>query len=77
MSTLPGYHQLHTATLLPSGKVLVAGGPGRNAEEYDPATGTWSTTGPMIDVRAPATATLLLSGKVLVVAGDFMHPYVS
>src|SRR5439155_3240093 len=39
----------HTATLLPSGKVLVAGG-GNNgflnsAELYDPATETWSVTG--------------------------------
>ena len=42
---------LHTATLLPNGKVLVAGGNGtgrRNlasAELYDPASGTWTTTG--------------------------------
>ena len=44
----------NTATLLPSGKVLVAGGvanPGNvylsSAELYDPATGTWTTTGSM------------------------------
>ena len=41
----------HTATLLPSGNVLVAGGfnPASgtlaSAELYDPATGTWSATG--------------------------------
>ncbi len=40
----------HTATLLPSGKVLVAGGIGPvtylvSAELYDPARGTWSPTG--------------------------------
>ena len=41
----------HTATLLPSGKVLVAGGSSYSngssgsAELYDPATGTWSATG--------------------------------
>src|SRR5438105_1762049 len=38
----------HTATLLPNGKVLVAGGysggPLDSAELYDPATGTWSVT---------------------------------
>ncbi|WNG41036.1 hypothetical protein F0U61_50575 [Archangium violaceum] len=66
-------HEMHTATLLPSGKVLVAGGPGTNAEEYDPATGTWSTMGPMLEARYTATATLLPSGKVLVV-GDFLDP---
>src|SRR5690349_20988274 len=47
----------HSATLLPNGKVLVAGGyvpapdgqllsqPLSSAELYDPATGTWSSTG--------------------------------
>jgi hypothetical protein len=37
---------LHTATLLPSGKVLVAGGGDENTtkEVYDPATGSFSIT---------------------------------
>lgn len=65
----------HTATLLPSGKVLVAGGFSlhvgtlRSAELYDPATGTWTATGDMTTVRAAPTATLLPSGKVLVAGG--------
>ncbi len=67
----------HTATLLPNGKVLVAGGDGDNGmfsyfsrgELYDPATGTWTTTGSMTTPRALHTATLLPSGKVLVAAG--------
>jgi hypothetical protein len=65
----------HTATLLPSGKVLVAGGDGNgastSAELYDPATGTWSSTGSLGSAHASHTATLLSSGKVLV-AGSFV-----
>jgi hypothetical protein len=64
----------HTVTLLPSGKVLVAGGyPGylylNSAELYDPATGTWSITGNLNTARARHTATLLRNGKVLVAGG--------
>jgi hypothetical protein len=64
----------HTATLLPSGKVLVAGGLGvggalRTAELYDPASQTWSLTNGMDEGRYGHTATLLPSGKVLVVGG--------
>jgi Kelch motif protein/galactose oxidase-like protein len=74
----------HTATLLPNGKVLVAGGatPGpafggvvqgeatATAELYDPATGSWSSTGSMATARFDQDATLLPSGKVLVVGGQ-------
>ena len=48
---------LHTATLLPNGKVLVAGGAGASdsslasAQVYDPATGTWTATGSLIGGR--------------------------
>ena len=64
----------HTATLLPSGKVLVAGGQnnGRHlssAELYDPASGTWTATGSLGTARHAHTATLLPSGKVLVAGG--------
>jgi Bacterial Ig-like domain (group 2)/Galactose oxidase, central domain/HYR domain len=68
-----------TAKLLPSGKVLVAGGidcgscsfvPVASAELYDPVTGTWSATGNMTAARADHTATLLPTGKVLVNGGD-------
>jgi len=64
-----------TATLLPNGKVLVAGGftpqadSTASAELYDPATGTWAATGPMTTARSGQTASLLASGKVLVVGG--------
>jgi WD40 repeat protein len=64
----------HTATLLPSGKVLVAGGESGNvamasAELFDPGTGTWTATGSMVTPRLGHTATLLPNGKVLVAGG--------
>ncbi len=61
----------HTATLLPNGKVLVAGGGDENstAEIYDPATGSFSITGGMEIGRSGHTATLLPNGSVLVAGG--------
>lgn len=55
----------HSATLLPNGKVLVAGGfpVGTSAELYDPATDTWTVTGSPGTWGSPAV--LLASGKVL------------
>ena len=61
---------MHTATRLPNGKVLVAGGQaGGTCEVYDPATKTWATTGAMSTPRYAHTATLLPTGKVLAVGG--------
>lgn len=67
----------HTATLLPDGKVLVAGGydsssggPNATVELYDPTTGTWSATANLLHARFDHTATLLHNGKVLVAGGD-------
>ena len=70
----------HTATLLPNGKVLVAGGTdGRgkvlaSAELYDPVRNRWTSAGSMAATRIDQTATLLPSGKVLV-AGGVVLPY--
>ncbi len=70
----------HTATLLPEGKVLVAGGANASipatlgsAELYDPVAGTWSRTGAMAGVRELHTATLLPEGKVLVAGGSRLN----
>jgi N-acetylneuraminic acid mutarotase len=74
----------HTATLLPNGQVLVAGGCAAivnsaciytaSAELYNPATGAWTATGSMATARQFHTATLLPNGQVLVAAGVIDTP---
>jgi hypothetical protein len=60
-----------TATLLPDGSVLVAGGNPSfaSAERYEPASGRWTPTGSMAEGRSGHTATLLSDGTVLVTGG--------
>ncbi|MGI8686220.1 MAG: kelch repeat-containing protein [Acidimicrobiales bacterium] len=64
----------------PCGQVLVAGGqqslcvgtcpqPLDSAELYDPGTGSWRRTAPMVVARGEFTATLLPDGRVLAVGG--------
>jgi hypothetical protein len=69
----------HTATLLQSGKVLLAGGEYgtetggvylASAELYDPTAGTFAVTGSMTMTRVVHTATLLPNGEVLIAGGD-------
>jgi hypothetical protein len=77
----------HTATLLPDGKVLIAGGGGSGgfgfpsfdpafatAEVYDPATKSFSPTGAMTAARFAHTATRLQNGKVLITGGFTAAP---
>jgi hypothetical protein len=68
--------QFHTATLLTSGKVLVAGGLTKagsvataTADLYDPATNAFKATGAMMSTRLYHTATALGNGVVLIVGG--------
>jgi serine/threonine protein kinase/N-acetylneuraminic acid mutarotase len=66
---------LHTATQLSDGRILVAGGRDGTtaldtAEIYDPAANVWSPTGTMTSARYRHTATLLPDGQVLVVGGQ-------
>ncbi|MEP7123053.1 MAG: kelch repeat-containing protein [Byssovorax sp.] len=68
----------HSATVLPSGKVLVVGGYGgapaaplASAEVYDPATDAWTLLVPsLITARNDHRAILLGNGKVLIVGGS-------
>lgn len=61
----------HTATLLNTGKVLIAGGYGESsAELFDPADGSWTSTGTMSTSRMNHTANVLKKGKVLVTGGS-------
>jgi hypothetical protein len=68
----------HTSTLLPNGKVLIAGGfagsggeynPYRTAELFDPNSGTFQSVAEMSIGRSGHTATLLKNGEVLIVGG--------
>lgn len=73
----------HTATLLKDGRVLIAGGLYQpdpedsrqtfaleTAEVFDPASGTFSNVGPMLDKRVGHSATLLGNGRVLIAGGS-------
>lgn len=64
----------HTATLLPDGQVLLAGGWSKGersstAELYDPETGEFRYTDSLMAPRDGMTATVLQNGQVLIAGG--------
>jgi hypothetical protein len=59
----------HTATLLPSGKVLVTDGGNSNAELFDPTTNSWTSALGFSSLRSYHTATLLGNGYALITGG--------
>jgi len=75
ISSMTRQRAAHTATLLPDGKVLLAGGFAgdenslASAEIFDPATNTFAPADNMKASRAGHTATLLPNGKVLIAGG--------
>ena len=74
-------HEFSTATRLPDGSVLIAGGQlaGGNGnpavETYAPATRTFTSSTNLTTGRHNHTATLLSDGTVLIVGGYSMWPY--
>lgn len=73
--TMHSARAAHTATVLPDGRVLLAGGLTDDettlgdTEMYDPAAEAFTRTGPMHTPRQSHTATLLSNGKVLLTGG--------
>jgi hypothetical protein len=88
--TVPRY--LQTATLMPNGTVLIAGGetvpvpgdsdpmdsfPTDTTEIFDPSTNTFTPGHPMQTPREGETATLLPDGTVFLIGGSFGIPSIS
>ena len=72
--TMASSRDLHTATLLQDGRVLVAGSGNKSTEIYDPSTDSWSAAADLLELRKVHTATLLPDGRVLVVGGSGGQP---
>jgi N-acetylneuraminic acid mutarotase len=66
----------HTATLLPDGRVIIAGGqevgnpPLREVHLYDPLGNTWNATGSLMVGRRNHSAVLLPDGRPVILGGE-------
>jgi hypothetical protein len=73
IGTMNSQRFAHTSTLLPDGRVLIAGGQNGGAlasvEVFDPAFNNFISTGTMSVARAGHSATLIRDGKVLITGG--------
>jgi len=71
----PIARMLHTASVLPNGRILVVGGVGSGdralsgVQIYDPMQDTWTNAAPMAGARFQHAATVLSTGQVLVTGG--------
>jgi N-acetylneuraminic acid mutarotase len=74
-----GARYLHTATLLPDGRVIAVGGSVSlsvsldTSETYDPATNVWTVRPSLTFARSAHTASLLPDGTVLVDGTDLVQ----
>ena len=70
---LPSSRSQHTATLAPSGHILVIGGTysdGGSVEAWDPADETFRPITSLTELRSRHTATLLPDGQLVVIGGS-------
>ncbi len=73
--SLPGPRAYHTATTLPNGKIIIAGGQDTSTDIlsssliFDPVALTFNPTAPLNVARSGHTATLLPSGNILAAGG--------
>ncbi|MFH1620283.1 MAG: kelch repeat-containing protein, partial [bacterium] len=74
-TNMQGARSMHTATLLASGRVFVAGGINDSGtymsttETYDPGTDFWTPGWPLLEDRAHHSASVMNDGNVLIAGG--------
>ncbi len=74
VAVMPTIRAMHTATVLPDGRVLFIGGAASTVvETFDPRTNTVSPVGNLLNARAEHAATLLSDGRILITGGIQVH----